>query len=325
MKKNSRLFRYSIPMVLSGAMAISVCSLAEAQNVSVKTDPVTQVKQSNLPPESPATPNPAQMPDSSAAPAENGQQGLAISNEDQATKSAKNPYGLSDLWKGGDTVSRITLLIMAVMSIGSWYIMIFKFIEQNRIFKAAKEVVQQNFWQQKNLQEGTKRLGERSLFRFTAEKGIEAVQHHAGALQETIDLYSWTSMEIHRAVDHIQNRLQRGLAFLGTVGSTAPFVGLFGTVWGIHHALAAISIAGQATLDKVAGPVGEALIMTAIGLATAVPAVLGYNFLIRRNKNVMEQLRNFAADVQTVLMGGVKQGNETTSQNNGNIKGNSAS
>ena len=108
-------------------------------------------------------------------------------------------------------------------------------------------------------------------------------------------------MSIQRAVDNVASRLQDGLAFLATVGSTAPFVGLFGTVWGIYHALTAIGIAGQASIDKVAGPVGEALIMTAIGLAVAVPAVLGYNWLVRRNKVTMETVRAFGADLHMVL------------------------
>src|SRR5208283_6002993 len=115
-------------------------------------------------------------------------------------------------------------------------------------------------------------------------------------------LNTWILMSIQRAVDNVQNRLQDGLAFLATVGSTAPFVGLFGTVWGIYHALTAIGMAGQASIDKVAGPVGEALIMTALGLAVAVPAVLGYNWLIRRNKVAMEQVRAFASDLHQVLM-----------------------
>jgi biopolymer transport protein ExbB len=123
-------------------------------------------------------------------------------------------------------------------------------------------------------------------------------------LLEQIDLNSWVTMSIQRSVDKVQSRLQDGLAFLATVGSTAPFVGLFGTVWGIYHALTAIGIAGQASIDKVAGPVGEALIMTAIGLAVAVPAVLGYNFLVRRNKTAMEDVRAFSSDLHSVLLSG---------------------
>ena len=117
-----------------------------------------------------------------------------------------------------------------------------------------------------------------------------------------VDLNNWITMSIQRAIDNVQGRTQDGLAFLATVGSTAPFVGLFGTVWGIVNALTAIGIAGQASIDKVAGPVGEALIMTAIGLAVAVPAVLGYNWLVRRNKAAMDRIRSFSADLHAVLL-----------------------
>ena len=121
---------------------------------------------------------------------------------------------------------------------------------------------------------------------------------------DSIDKHTWIGMSIQRAVDNINSRLQDGLAILATVGSTAPFVGLFGTVWGILHALTSIGTSGQASIDKVAGPVGEALIMTAIGLAVAVPAVMGYNWLIRRNKAVMDQTRAFAGDLHNVLLAG---------------------
>ena len=122
--------------------------------------------------------------------------------------------------------------------------------------------------------------------------------------RQQIPLAEWLALSLDRAVDVVNNRLQTGLAFLATVGSTAPFVGLFGTVWGIYHALTAIGIAGQASIDKVAGPVGEALIMTALGLAVAVPAVLGYNWLVRRNRVAMENVRRFGSGLQMTLLGG---------------------
>ena len=147
-------------------------------------------------------------------------------------------------------------------------------------------------------------MKEGSPFRFIAETGSKASEHHEGSLLEKIDLNEWVTMSIHRAVEKIQSRLQDGLAFLATVGSTAPFIGLFGTVWGIYNALTAIGIAGQASIDKVAGPVGEALIMTAFGLFVAVPAVLGYNFLVRRNKSAMEEVRAFSADLHMVIISG---------------------
>ncbi|MFT8776548.1 MAG: MotA/TolQ/ExbB proton channel family protein, partial [Gluconacetobacter liquefaciens] len=228
--------------------------------------------------------------------------------EDAApAKPDGNPYGLDALWRNGDIIARGVLLIMVVMSLGTWYIMITKFFEQMRMFSAAKEAAS-TFWTKSSIQEGAAALKPSSPFRYIADTGIVAAEHHEGTMQESIDLHTWTSMSIQRAVDTIQARMQGGLAFLGTVGSTSPFVGLFGTVWGIYHALTAIGIAGQASIDKVAGPVGESLIMTAIGLGTAVPAVLGYNLLVRRNKGAMDKVRNFAADLQSILLGGFRHG-----------------
>ena len=220
-----------------------------------------------------------------------------------AKEVIENPYGLEAMWKQGDFVSKGTLIILIIMSMGSWYIMIVKVYEQMKLFRQAREV-QAKFWQANSVQEGTTSLKEGTPFRFIADNGIKATAHHEGKLLEQIDLNTWVTMSIQRAMDNVSSRLQDGLAFLATVGSTAPFVGLFGTVWGIYHALTAIGIAGQASIDKVAGPVGEALIMTAIGLAVAVPAVLGYNWLVRRNKVAMEHLRAFSADLHMVLMSG---------------------
>lgn len=218
-------------------------------------------------------------------------------------ESVENPYGIEALWKQGDFISKGTLIILIIMSMGSWYIMFVKVYEQFKLFRQAKDVAG-TFWSAGSVQEGVSQLKEGSPFRFVAEQGIKASAHHEGKLLETIDLNTWVTMSIQRAVENVSSRLQDGLAFLATVGSTAPFVGLFGTVWGIYHALTAIGIAGQASIDKVAGPVGEALIMTAFGLAVAVPAVLGYNWLVRRNKVAMEYLRTFSADLHMVLMSG---------------------
>jgi biopolymer transport protein ExbB len=214
-----------------------------------------------------------------------------------------NPYGLEALWKQGDFVARGTLVIMIIMSMGSWYIIFTKLFEQRKLLKSAKEAGE-NFWKSGSVKKGMETLDEGSAFRFIAEQGLKADEHHEGSLVEQIDRHTWITMSVTRAVDNIQSRLQDGLAFLATVGSTAPFVGLFGTVWGIYHALTAIGIAGQASIDKVAGPVGEALIMTAFGLAVAVPAVMGYNWLIRRNKSVMERVRAFSGDLHNVLLAG---------------------
>ena len=215
----------------------------------------------------------------------------------------ENPYGLEALWRGGDFVSRGTLIILIIMSMGSWYIMFVKVYEQAKIFGQYRQV-QAKFWNAGSIPEGIQQLKDGTPYRYIAESGIKSTQHHEGKLLEQIDLNTWVTMSLQRAVENVSSRLQDGLAFLATVGSTSPFVGLFGTVWGIYHALTAIGIAGQASIDKVAGPVGEALIMTAFGLAVAVPAVLGYNWLVRRNKVANEQLRAFGADLHMVLVSG---------------------
>jgi biopolymer transport protein ExbB len=218
-------------------------------------------------------------------------------------ETVDNPYGLSALWSQGDFVSRGTLIIMVIMSMGSWYIIFTKLFEQRKLMKSAKAAAK-TFWSAGSVKDGIGSLEEGSAFRYIAESGVNASSHHEGTLVEQIDLHTWVSMSVQRSIENIASRLQDGLAFLATVGSTAPFVGLFGTVWGIYHALTAIGISGQASIDKVAGPVGEALIMTAFGLAVAVPAVMGYNWLIRRNKSAMEQVRAFGTDVHNVLIAG---------------------
>jgi len=218
------------------------------------------------------------------------------------TEVVENPYGIEALWRQGDFVARGTLIILMIMSVGSWYIGIIKALEQRRMLKDAKEA-DEKFWHEHSVQEGVATLKEDSAFRFVAEKSSLAAQHHVTMQSKQLDLNTWVAMALQRAIDVIGNRLQSGLAFLATVGSTAPFVGLFGTVWGIYHALTAIGIAGQASIDKVAGPVGEALIMTALGLAVAVPAVLGYNWLVRRNRVAMELIRHFGGGVHMSILG----------------------
>ena len=220
------------------------------------------------------------------------------------SETAENPYGIEALWKTSDGVAKTVLLLLLIMSIGSWYIMIVKYLEQSKILRQAK-AASVDFWAAGTVEQGIAALDANSPFRFIADSAANAVKKHNG-LMGHIPLNEWLSMGIHRAVEKIQSNLQGGLAFLATVGSTSPFVGLFGTVWGIYHALTAIGISGQASIDKVAGPVGEALIMTAIGLAVAVPAVLAYNWLVRRNKAVMEDVRNFSNEIHSVILGTVK-------------------
>jgi biopolymer transport protein ExbB len=211
-----------------------------------------------------------------------------------------NPYGLGALWAQGDIVAKGTLLILVLMSMGSWYVIITKFFEQSKAAKFAK-AAQDSFWSAATLRQGADGLAEDSPFRFIAEKGLESANKHTGLLG-AVDFNTWSTQSIQRAIGNVQSRMQDGLAVLATVGSTSPFVGLFGTVWGIYNALVKIGMSGQASIDKVAGPVGESLIMTAIGLAVAVPAVLGYNWLVRRNKAIMEDVNAFGSDLHSVLL-----------------------
>jgi len=211
-----------------------------------------------------------------------------------------NPYGLGALWAQGDIVAKGTLLILVIMSMGSWFVIITKFFEQSKAAKFAA-AAQESFWTAASLRQGADALAEDSPFRYIAEKGLESANKHTGLLGAA-DFNTWTTQSIQRAIGNVQSRMQDGLAVLATVGSTSPFVGLFGTVWGIYNALVKIGMSGQASIDKVAGPVGESLIMTAIGLAVAVPAVLGYNWLVRRNKAIMEDVNAFGSDLHSVLL-----------------------
>jgi len=213
------------------------------------------------------------------------------------TAQVENPYGLAALLENGDFVSHGVLTILALMSLGTWYIFVTKYWEQARLMGQAK-VTEKKFWTAANLEDGIDKLAKNNVFRNVAERGQQAMARQGGMLSQA----DWVQMSLARAVDEENARLGGGISFLASVGSTAPFVGLFGTVWGILNALTAIGIAGQASIDKVAGPVGEALIMTALGLAVAVPAVLCYNLLVRRNKVLNEKFRSFANDLQTYLL-----------------------
>ena len=244
---------------------------------------------------------PAPAADAAAAPAAPAAEGTH--------EKVENPYGPAKMWAEGDFVNKGTIIILSLMSIGSWYIIITKLLDQMKIFRQSKET-NQKFWKAPSIAAGSAALTNGSPFRFIAETGTKATQHHDGALLEQIDLSTWVTMQIQRAVDKVQSRLQDGLSFLATVGSTSPFIGLFGTVWGIYNALTNIGMTGNASIDKVAGPVGEALIMTAFGLFVAVPAVLGYNWLVRRNKTAMEDVRSFSADVHSVLISGAMHTSE---------------
>ncbi len=227
---------------------------------------------------------------------------MDVLEESEAVMS-ESPYGITSMLEEGDFVARGTFAILAIMSIGSWYIMILRLIDTSVLFRQAN-AMQKSFWSAGSLKEGMAKLDSKSAFRAIVDDGLKAAEHHEGKITDSIDLNEWVTMSLQRSSDVVNYRLQSGLAFLASVGSTAPFVGLFGTVWGILNALIAIGVSGQVSIDKVAGPLGEALIMTAIGLFVAVPAVLGYNFYVRRNKVLMERVRNFAADIHAVLLSG---------------------
>ena len=219
------------------------------------------------------------------------------------TVAVENPYGLMAALQQGGIIAQSVFGILVFMSLASWFIIFTKWWDQRKVLNDAKDL-EKKFWGAATIKDGAARLDKNSAFRQIADDGLRAADHHEGRLTDKIDQHEWVTMALNRSNAAVQSKLQGGLAFLASVGSTAPFIGLFGTVVGIYRALINIGVAGQASIDKVAGPVGEALIMTALGLAVAVPAVLGYNWLIRRNKDVSERLGNFAADVHGYLMSG---------------------
>jgi len=230
-------------------------------------------------------------PAADAAPAGDKAAGAAAA-ADQST-----PYGLSHIWATGSIVSRGILIVLAVMSLGTWYIFFTKWIDQQRILGQVK-TVEKKFCTSATLNEGIDKLPKSSMFRGIAEAGVNA----STGGTSLVGMNDWIGMSLTRQLEDANGKLQGGVTFLASVGSVSPFVGLFGTVMGILNALIGIGVAGQASIDKVAGPVGEALIMTALGLAVAVPAVLLYNYLVRRNKVITEKLRAFAGDLQAYLI-----------------------
>ena len=224
------------------------------------------------------------------------------------TTSTDNPYGIEALWTQSDYVGKGVFVILITMSLWSWLVMINKWLDQRMLRKVAAEA-EKHFWAAGSMNEGIAKLkGKVNPFRDIAQDGVQAVDHHRKSASRdvaaNIELADWVRTHIDKRTTMLQSSLQSGMVVLASVGATSPFVGLFGTVWGIYHALISISIAGQASLDKVAGPIGEALIMTAMGLAVAVPAVLGFNGLLRGNKALMERANYFAHDVEAALIAG---------------------
>lgn len=217
--------------------------------------------------------------------------------------------GLINVWTQGDWITKTVALTLLIMSLASWMVILLKALDLLKFKKLAGRA--EDFWQSDDFNAGLARLGgeDGNPFHQLALAGREATTHHSNTkvqLRDTLDASDWITRSLRNSIDDSTARLQSGLAVLASVGSTAPFVGLFGTVWGIYHALLGIGAAGQATIDKVAGPIGEALIMTALGLAVAIPAVLGYNALVRGNKSILTKLNRFAHDLHAYFVTGAR-------------------
>lgn len=218
-------------------------------------------------------------------------------------------FGLMSVWTQGDFVTKAVAVLLIAMSLASWIVIIIKTLDLLKYKKVASSA--EDFWHSEDFAAGLAKLGNdpANPFRQLAIEGREATAHHRNTkahLHDALDVSDWVTRSLRNTMDEFTSRLQSGLAILASVGSTAPFIGLFGTVWGIYHALLAIGTAGQATIDKVAGPIGEALIMTALGLAVAIPAVLGYNALVRGNKGVLQKLSRFAHDLHAYFVTGAR-------------------
>ena len=217
-----------------------------------------------------------------------------------AAPKPENPYGLMEALEQGGTIAWTVFIILVAMSVGTFYILFTKLIEQQKVLNQGKKV-RATFWRAATLKEGSAKLEKNSAYKQIVDDGIKAQEEHT-KLTDPVEAHDWLHGSLARSEASINSKLGGGLAFLATVGATSPFIGLFGTVIGIYRALIKIGAAGQASIDAVAGPVGEALIMTALGLAVAVPAVLAYNFLQRRNKSIAEQLNGFTVDLLAHLV-----------------------
>jgi biopolymer transport protein ExbB len=212
-----------------------------------------------------------------------------------APAAPQNKFGFMEALEQGGFIAYATVGILAIMSFGSFFILFTKWVEQSKIMRQYRDV-RSTFWRANSLREGASKLHKDSAWRQLVDDGLSAEDQHAKMTDE-LEAHDWLHGSLARSEATINSRLGSGLPFLATTGATAPFIGLFGTVVGIYRALIAIGIAGSASIDKVAGPVGEALIMTALGLLVAVPAVLAYNYLQARNKRIAEMLSGFSTDV----------------------------
>lgn len=226
-----------------------------------------------------------------------------------------SPYGIASMWSQGDFVTKSVAVLLILMSIASWYVIVTKAL-QLFLYRHSAHAAGHEFWDATSLDMGMTTLGSGNPFASIARAGVTAMRHHEahkGHLHDELSVSDWITLSLRQAIDETQARLQTGMAILASVGSTAPFVGLFGTVWGIYHALVAIGTSGQAGIDKVAGPVGEALIMTALGLAVAIPATFGYNALVRGNKSVIAKMNKFGFDLHALFVTGARSKDGGTS------------
>jgi biopolymer transport protein ExbB len=212
-----------------------------------------------------------------------------------AQAAPQNKFGFAEALQQGGFIAYATVIILGIMSFGSFFILFTKWFEQSKILRQAREL-RTTFWRAPTLREGAAKLDKNSAWRQLVDDGLNAEEAHA-KMTDALEAHDWLHGSLSRSEATINARLAGGLPFLATVGATSPFIGLFGTVVGIYRALIAIGLAGSASIDKVAGPVGEALIMTALGLLVAVPAVLAYNYLQSRNKKIAEELVGFSSDV----------------------------
>jgi biopolymer transport protein ExbB len=221
----------------------------------------------------------------------------------------ESQFGIANVWTQGDFVTKTVAIILLAMSLTSWIVIIIKALDIFKFKKLAGGAA--DFWHSEDFATGLKKLGDDPINPFLqiALEGREATAHHRNTkahLHDSLDVSDWVTRCLRNSIDEFTAKLQAGLAILASVGSTAPFIGLFGTVWGIYHALLSIGLSGQSTIDKVAGPIGEALIMTALGLAVAIPAVLGYNALVRGNKSILIKLNSFAHDLHAFFVTGAR-------------------
>lgn len=221
-----------------------------------------------------------------------------------------NSLGLMHFIAQADAVGKTLLAILLIMSLASWYLIVTKAIA-NRWVRRRSEKFLTTFWNASSLEAVANEIhthGANEPFSHLTSHALFARVHHAkfGAakLEEAGSSSEFLTRTMKKVLDEETAKMESGLTVLASVGATAPFVGLFGTVWGVYHALVAIGMSGAGTLDKVAGPVGEALIMTGMGLAVAIPAVLGYNFFTRSNRIVLARLDAFAYELFTFLSTG---------------------